>query len=101
MKELPEKIILDYSCEKTATQNLICKLLDLHFPFVRDTKSNQSREKDTNQLVSVHYHKNICNDPKMLLEDEKFMNKLWTLVNEKEFFADLKKANEEDGHSES
>jgi len=43
MKELPDKIILDYSCEKSATQDVISKMLDHHFPFIADTKSNKSK----------------------------------------------------------
>jgi SNF2 family DNA or RNA helicase len=58
MAELPEKIILDYSCVKTNTQELLHKLLNEHFPFIQDTSSKHNTgNKKSSHLESNFFHK--------------------------------------------
>lgn len=98
MKELPEKIILDYSCVKTYTQEILHKLLNEHFPFIQDTSSKQIKGvKKASHLESNFFHKRLCNDPSLLTDDNGFMRQIKERVDMKEFKSQLSKAHSMDG----
>ena len=40
MKELPEKIVMDYNCEMTLLQSKMYELINDTYPIIQETKSN-------------------------------------------------------------
>ena len=67
------------------------KLLEQHFPYVQDTSSKHSQsKKKTSHLESNFFHKRLCNDPALLIEDKTFLNSLFEKVDERQFRSVLK-----------
>lgn len=76
MKELPEKIVMDYNCEMTPLQSKMYELINDTFPIIQETKSNDQKKQKTSYLENLSIHVWVLNDPSLIYEDDNFYLKL-------------------------
>lgn len=89
MKELPPKIIQDYKCPLTDVQLYLHEILEKLFPYTEGMKSIDTKAADMNAnknaIENLLAHRRLCNHPKFILEDKKFMDRILDEIDEEVF----------------
>jgi len=73
MKELPEKILLDYPCLQSRVQRYLFDLFERLFPYLKGigrTSPKKTGKRKNGFLFNNLVHKRLCNHPDLALTNE-------------------------------